>query len=122
MIHHQITVLILVAVLIAACASMPTSTPSPTPMPTAVPPTLTALPATPTNSPPTITPTTVPPTPIELSATAANPPPATVLPAEKAETDTTKDNSIVMETNRMNIEIGEKVLTATLVENSSVDA
>jgi hypothetical protein len=27
-----------------------------------------------------------------------------------------------METNRMNIKIGDKVLTATLVENSSVDA
>jgi hypothetical protein len=38
------------------------------------------------------------------------------------EAETNQDNSIGMETNRMNIEIGDRVLTATLVENSSVEA
>ena len=43
-------------------------------------------------------------------------------PTEEVETDTDQDNSNVMETNRLNIKIGDNVLTATLVENSSVDA
>ena len=117
--YHQIIVLIIAATLIAACAS----TPSPTPMPTTVPPTPTALPATPTNSPPTVTPTTVPPTPTALSAIATNPPPTpTVPPTEEVETEPNQDNSNVMETNSMNIKIGDNILTATLVENSSVDA
>jgi len=119
--YHQIIVLILAATLVAACASAPTSTP--TPMPTTVPPTPTALPATPANSPPTVTPTPVPPTPTALSATATNlPPTPTVPPTEEVETEPNQDNSNVMETNSMNIKIGDNVLTATLVENSSVDA
>jgi hypothetical protein len=119
--YHQIIVLIFVTVFVAACASTPMSTPSP--MPTTAPPTPTALPATPTNSPPTVTPTTVPPTATALSATATNPPPTTTVPpTEEVETDTNQDNSNVMEANSLNIKIGDNVLTATLVENSSVDA
>jgi hypothetical protein len=45
-----------------------------------------------------------------------------VPPTEEVETDTNQDNSNVMEANSMNIEIGDNVLTATLVDNSSVDA
>jgi len=41
---------------------------------------------------------------------------------EKVETDPHQDNSNVMEINHMNIQIGDTVLTATLVENSSVAA
>jgi len=40
---------------------------------------------------------------------------------EAVETDANQDNSNVMEINRMNIQVGDRVLTATLVENSSVD-
>jgi hypothetical protein len=43
-------------------------------------------------------------------------------PTEEVEPDPNQDNSNVMEANNMNIEIGDNVLTATLVENSSVDA
>jgi hypothetical protein len=114
-------VLIAAAVFIAACATAPTPTSPPTP--TTVPPTPTALPATPTNSPPTVTPTTVPPTPTALSATATSPSPTTTVPpTEEVETDTNQDNSNVMKANSMNITIGDNALTATLVENSSVDA
>ena len=96
--YHQIIVLIFAAALVAACTSAPTPT-----------------------SPPT--PTTVPPTATALSATATNPPPTTTVPpTEEVETDTNQDNSNVMEANSMNINIGDHVLTATLVENSSVDA
>jgi hypothetical protein len=118
--YHQTIVLILVNVFVTACASTPTSTPPPTP--TTVPSTPTALSATPKNSPPTVALTAVPPTPTVLSATATNPPPTTVPPTEEVETDTNQNNSNVMEANRMNIKIGDNVLTATLVENSSVDA
>jgi hypothetical protein len=41
---------------------------------------------------------------------------------EEDETEPNQDNLNVMEANRMNIQIGDTVLTATLVENSSVDA
>jgi hypothetical protein len=116
--YHQITVLVLVTVVVAACASTPSSTPTPT----TAPPTSTALPALPTNSPPTATPTTVPPTPTALSATATNPPPTPTVPPTEVEADTDQDSSNVMEANSMNIEIGDTVLAATLVENSSVDA
>jgi len=92
--YHQIIAFVLTAVLITACTSAPPST-----------------------SPPTA----APPTPTGLSATATDPPPTmTVPPTEKVEPD--QDNTNVMEVNRMNIQIGDNVLTATLVENSSVDA
>lgn len=119
--YHQIIVLFLAAALVAACASTPT--PTPPPMPTTALPTSTSLPATATNPPPTVTPTTVPLIPTALPATATNPlPTPTVPPLEEVETDTNQDSSNVIETNRMNITIGDNVLTATLVENSSVDA
>ena len=112
--YHKTIALILAAILVAACSSAPTFTP--TPMPT-------ALPATLTSSPSTVTPTTVPPTPTALSATPTNSPPtATVPPTEDGETDAHQDKSTMMEANSMNIQIGDAVLTATLVENSSVEA
>lgn len=48
--------------------------------------------------------------------------PSTALPAEATETGTRQDNSDVMETNTVNITIGDNVITATLVDNSSVAA
>jgi hypothetical protein len=45
-----------------------------------------------------------------------------VLPTEEVETEANQDNSNAMEANRLNIQIGDTVLTATLVENFSVDA
>lgn len=117
--YKQFAVFILAAALFAACASAPT----PTSPPTTGPPTPTMTVAVPTNPPPTVTLTTVPPTPTALSATATPPPPTTTAPpAEKIETETNQDNSNVMKANSMNIKIGDNVLTATLVENSSVDA
>jgi len=106
--HNQIIVLILAVVFVAACGSPPTST-SP---PTAVSPTPVVTVSAPTNPPPTVA----------LSATATNPSPTTAPSTEEVETDTNQDNSNVMEANSMNIKIGDIVLTATLVENSSVDA
>lgn len=43
-------------------------------------------------------------------------------PTEQIETESHQDDSGVMETNTVNITIGDSVLTATLAENSSVDA
>jgi hypothetical protein len=58
-----------------------------------------------------------------LSATETSPPPTTTAPpTEEVETYPNQDNSDMMEANSMNIKIGDTVLTATLVENSSVDA
>jgi len=59
---------------------------------------------------------TEPPPTVALSATATNP------SMEAVETDTNQDNSNMMEINLMNIQVGDRVLTATLVQNSSVDA
>ena len=106
--YNQLIVLILVTALVAACAAA-----SPTPIVTV---------AVPTNLPPTVTPTTRPLTPTALSATATNPTPTTMPAKEEVETNIDQDNSNVMETNRMNIQIEDRVLTATLVENSSVEA
>ncbi len=114
---RQITMLILAAVLLAGC----TSTPMPTPPPTDVL-TPTVAVATPTNPTPTVAPTTVSTTPTVLSATFTNPPPTLVAPTEEAETGTGQDPSDLMEANVINVEIGDRVLTATLVENSSTDA
>ncbi len=119
--YHQIIVLILVTAFVAACASASTPT-SPSTL-TTVPPTSTVTVSASTNPPATVTRTTVPPTPTALPATATNPPPTTTVPpTEDVENDPNQDNSNVMEANRMNIKIGDNVLTATLVENSSVDA
>jgi len=106
--YHQITVLILAVVFVTACMSAPT----PTSSPTVVPPKPIVEASTPTNLPPTAAP----------SATATNLSPTTVPSAEVIEADTNQDNSNVMEINRMNIQVGDRVLTATLVKNSSVDA
>ena len=43
-------------------------------------------------------------------------------PTEEVETEPYQDNSSAMEANRLNIQVGDTVLTATLVENSSVEA
>jgi len=102
--YHQIIVPILAVVLVTACTSAPT--------PNAVPPTPIVTISAPTNPPPTVA----------LPATATNPPSTTVSSTEEVETDTNQENANVMEANRMNIKIGDKVLTATLVQNSSVDA
>jgi hypothetical protein len=89
------TVLILAVVFVAACTSAPT---------------------------PTSLPTAVPSTSIVTVSALTNPSQTTVPATEKVETDTNQDNSNVMEANSMNIKIGDTILTATLVENSSVEA
>jgi hypothetical protein len=47
--------------------------------------------------------------------------PTTLPPIDEFEIDN-QDNSNMLETNSMNIKIGDTILTATLVKNSSVDA
>ena len=107
--YYQIIVLILSVVILASCTSPPT----PTSSPTAVSATPIVTVVVPTNPLPTAT----------RSATATNPPPTTVPLTEVVETDISQENNAnVMETNHMNIQIGDHVLTATLVENSSVEA
>jgi hypothetical protein len=106
--YIQIIVIFLAVVLVAAC----TSTPTPTSSPTTIPPTPVAVVSESTDPAPTIA----------LSATATIPSPTTAPSTEKVENDTDQDNFHAMETNRMNIKIGDIVLTVTLVENSSVDA
>jgi len=116
--YRQTVALILAVVFITACTSAsPSAPPS-----TTVPPTRIETVSAPTDPPPTVTSTTLPPTPTAPPATATNLPPTTVPPTEEVESEADQDNSNVMETNLMNIEIGDVVLTATLVENSSVDA
>jgi hypothetical protein len=116
--YHQLIALILAAVLITACTSAPT----PTSTPTAVPPVPTVTVLAPTNPPPTVAPTTVPPAPTVLPATATNPLPTTVPPTEEVETEPNQEYSNAMEGSRLIIQIGDTVLIATLVENSSVEA
>jgi hypothetical protein len=48
--------------------------------------------------------------------------PTTAPSTEEVGTEPDQDNSDEMEASSMNIQIGDNVLTATLVENSSVDA
>jgi len=116
--HHQIILLILAVVFVAACGSTPPPTLPPT-AETAIPIVTVEAPAKPT---PTAAPTSVPPTPTALPATATNPPPTTVPPTEEVKTEPNQEYSNVMEANTMIIKIGNHELTATLVENSSVDA
>lgn len=67
--------------------------------------------------------TMVPQTPTVLSAAGGNIPPAVIVePTKTVETVTDQDNQNGIRSNRMNIQIGDTVLTATLVDNSSVDA
>ncbi len=115
--YHQIIIIIFAVVSVVACGATPTPIPS-----TVVPPTPVVTIAIPTNLPPTVTPTIVPPTPTTLPATATNSPLATTTATEETEGDINQDNSIESEDNHMNIQIGDHVLTATLVENSSVEA
>jgi len=93
--YRQITILILTVVSITACTSTLT--------PTAVAP-------------------TDPPSTIALSVPTANPLPTRIPATDVVETDTDQGNSNVMEVNLMNIQVGDRVLTATLAQNSSVDA
>ena len=102
--HNQTFLFIIAVIFVAACTSAPT--------PTTVQPMPTVTVSSPTN--PTST--------VALSATATNPSPTTVPSTEEVETDTNQDDSNVIEANNMNIQIGDNVLTATLVDNSSVDA
>jgi hypothetical protein len=88
----KLIVLVFLTALVAACAPVTTPTSSLIVATTVVPSTPTALPAT-----------------------------ATLLTNE-VETDADQDNPDIMETNSMNIKIGDTVFTATLVKNSSVDA
>lgn len=111
---------ILLAALVAACTSTPSPTPPPTP--TAAPPTPTALPEAATSPPPTVAPTSVPPTATALSATATSPPPTATPATETAQPGTDQGSSAEREANVLTIEVGDNVLTATLVDNSSVDA
>ena len=94
--YRQITVLICAVVFAAACTSVST-------------PTVVSVP-------------TDPPSIVALSVTTTNPLPTTVPSTDVVETDTNQDVSNVMETDRMNIKIGDTILIATLVQNSSVDA
>lgn len=82
----------------------------------------TAVTIAPANLPPTVTPTIMLSTPTMLPATATNSPPTPVPATEGVEADIDQDSANVREDNRMNIQIGDYVLTATLVENSSVEA
>ncbi len=107
--HHQFFILILAAVFISACGSAPTLTSALTDSP-------------PTDRPPTLAPTSVPPTPTALSPTATGLSPTTAPATVDVETNTNQDDKTILETNRMNVQIGDTVLTATLVDNSSVDA
>jgi len=106
--YCQIIVLIFVVVFVTAC----TFSSTPTLSPTAIPPTLNVTVAVPTNPLPTFS----------LSATVTSPSPTKVPSTEEVEDDTNQDNSNVMEINRTNIQVEDRVLTATLAENSSVDA
>ncbi len=98
--YHQIIILLLLAVFVAGCASTPTSTATQISTQTDVTSTQTAQPATATSTSQII----------EATAT------------EEVTPEPTQEISNVMETNTMNITIGDRVLTATLAENSSVDA
>ncbi|MGD8405458.1 MAG: cyclophilin-like fold protein [Anaerolineales bacterium] len=98
--YRLIIVLILALVFVTACTSAPT---------------------------PTISQTAMLPTPFVTASAPTDPLPtvvqsATVPSTEEVETDTNQDHSNMMEINRMNIQVGDKVLTATLAENSSSDA
>jgi len=66
--------------------------------------------------------TTNPPPTVALSATTTDLSPTTVPVTDVVETETNQENSNVTEVNLMNIQVGDRVLTATLVESSSVDA
>lgn len=98
---HRISMLILSAVIFCACT--PTSTPTPdqnTTLPSPV-----AAGASPT-----------------MLATITKPLPTPIPSTEEPQVNLNQNNPNLMETNHMNITIGNTVLTATLVDNSSVEA
>jgi len=69
------------------------------------------------------TPTTQLPTRTAMPTAAVSPAPTTTLPAAaENDPDPTQGDSTLAEANQMNITIGDTVLTATLVENSSAAA
>ena len=103
--YQSIIVLSIALLFITACEAAPT--------PTAVP---TAVPAT--DLPATVTATAIRPSPTAPLATATVP--ATV--EIETETDTNQENTTISEDNLMNINIGDRVLTATLAANSSAAA
>jgi hypothetical protein len=106
----QVILTVLLVLFAAACTATSTAAPMQTS-------------TIPVQLPSTSSPTTQTLMPTALSATTANPPPiTTLLPTGEVETETNQDDSNGMEANNMNINIGDVVLTATLVENSSVDA
>lgn len=59
-------------------------------------------------------------TPVMTVSASIDLPPTTVLATKEVDID--QYNSNVMEFNRMNIKVGDHILKATLVQNSSVDA
>lgn len=93
--HHLLVLLTLITISVVACTTTTTPASSPAATPT-------ALPSTPT---------------------ATENASSLILPTQtEVESDTGQDDSTVLETNHMNIQIGDTSLTATLVENSSVAA
>lgn len=106
------TLHLLTVVFLSACGASPTSAE----LPTTVPP----MPVV-TTAGPTATSTTEPPATM-LSAAATDPAPTPTAPPLEDVTNAHQNNSNVMETARMNIQVGDTLLTATLAENSSVDA
>ena len=103
--YQSIIVLSIALLFITACEAAPT--------PTAVPTEVSA-----TDLPPTITATAIRPSPTAPPATATVPATAEI----ETETDTNQENTTISEDNLMNINIGDRVLTATLAANSSAAA
>lgn len=105
----QVIILVLVVLLLSACNE--TSLPA------------LQVPATiPGQDPASASPGVKPPTHTSLSSTDAPPSTSTLPAAEDVNTDQAQDPPTVMETNLMNIQIGNQILSATLVNNSSVAA
>jgi hypothetical protein len=100
----QIITLSFLVVFAVSCTPTPMSTPVPLPSET---------------SPAQETSAAVLPT---STAEPAIAPTATSTQADEIETETTEETTVTMETNQMKITIGDSSLTATLIDNSSVDA
>jgi hypothetical protein len=105
-----ILILFLAVIFLTAC----TTEPAPAPSINTEPPTVIE----------TVSATTAPAPTVTFSATAAILAPTSLPPTEQivVETETNQENSNRLETNTMNIKIGDTVLTAALANNSSVDA
>lgn len=110
-IYYQILALILAVVFVTACsaaAASPTSTSA-----TVAQQTPTVVANTAMNTQATAATTELPDTPTQTAPMA---------PTEAAAIETSPNEANLMETNRMNIQIGNTVLTATLANNSSAEA